>query len=178
MLRRLQVAWHGHLGRAVWPQKQAVLTRLLPTTILTPRAGPGARNRIGTRRYAVDARRSVLIVDRSEETRQVLRTALERRGTQVLEAEAAGSGLELARRHHPDLIILDLEVDTTTDANLPEQFAHHSQTQAASLIVLGTARRSACGEFVAKPYHYGPLIRKIEELLASRSVAAAHVVSK
>ena len=31
------------------------------------------------------------------------------------------------------------------------------------------------GEFVRKPYHYGPLIRKIEELLASyqQSVARA-----
>jgi two-component system KDP operon response regulator KdpE len=115
----------------------------------------------------------VLIVDRSEETRQVLRTALERGGARVLEADGAGSGLELARRHHPDLIILDLEVDTTPDANLPEQFAEHSETQAASLIVLGTARRSACGEFVCKPYHYGPLIRRIEELLAARRVAAA-----
>ena len=37
------------------------------------------------------------------------------------------------------------------------------------LVVLATARRQAdrlpSGEFVAKPYHYGPLIRRIEELL-------------
>ncbi len=121
----------------------------------------------------MDARRNVLIVDHSEETRRVLRTALERRGAQVLEADAAGAGLEMARRHHPDLIILDLEVDTTPDAKWPEEFARHSCDDAASLIVLGSVRRTGCGEFVSKPYHYGPLIRRIEELLASRRGTAA-----
>jgi DNA-binding response OmpR family regulator len=121
----------------------------------------------------VDARRNVLIVDRSEETRRVLRTALECHGARVLEADGAGSGLELARRHHPDLIILDLEVDPAPDASWPEAFAQHSRDDAASLIVLGTVRRTGCGEFVSKPYHYGPLIRRIEELLAARRSAAA-----
>jgi DNA-binding response OmpR family regulator len=101
----------------------------------------------------------------------VLRTALERRGACVLEADAAGLGLEMARCHHPDLIILDLEVDTTPDATWPERFERQSRDDAASLIVLGTIRRTGCGEFVSKPYHYGPLIRRIEELLnGSRSV--------
>jgi CheY-like chemotaxis protein len=114
--------------------------------------------------------RSVLIVDRSEETRGVLRAALERDGTRVWEADAADEGLELARRHHPDLIVLDLEIDTTPDAALPGKFAQHSRSDAASLIVLGTARRhvpqAPHTQFVPKPYHYAPLIRKIEELLA------------
>jgi DNA-binding response OmpR family regulator len=118
----------------------------------------------------------VLIVDRSEETRGVLRAALERQGTQVWEADAADEGLELARQHHPDLIVLDLEVDTTPDDTLPGQFAQQSREDASSLVVLGTARRRVgrlCrGEFVPKPYHYAPLIRKIEQLLASRQAAA------
>jgi CheY-like chemotaxis protein len=116
--------------------------------------------------------RSVLIVDRSEETRGVLRAALERQGTQVWEAGAAVEGLELARRHHPDLIVLDLELEATPDAALPTRFAQQTKDGASSLIVLGTARRIAPhvphGQFVPKPYHYAPLIRKIEELLELR----------
>ena len=117
----------------------------------------------------MDVPQSVLIVDRSEETREVLRCALQRSGASVLEADTAGDGLELARQHHPDLIVLDLEVDTMPDAGLSDQFAAQSQADASSLIVLGTARRTTGpGEFIAKPYHYGPLIRKIEGLLNSR----------
>ena len=59
----------------------------------------------------MNGQRSVLIVDRSEETREVLQTVLERRGVRTLAAGRAEMGLELARRHHPDLVVLDLEID-------------------------------------------------------------------
>ncbi|MGA7701688.1 MAG: response regulator, partial [Thermoguttaceae bacterium] len=59
----------------------------------------------------MNGQRSVLIVDRSEETREVLQTVLERRGVRILAAGRAEKGLELARRHHPDLVVLDLEMD-------------------------------------------------------------------
>jgi len=118
---------------------------------------------------ALDRQRSVLIVDHSEETREVLQTALQRRGLQTFSASRAGPGLELARRHHPDLIVLDLELDQANPEDLSAPFAEQSRTDHTALVMLGTVRRDRAGmpegEFVAKPYHYGPLIRRIEELL-------------
>ena len=52
---------------------------------------------------------SVLIVDRLSETREVLRTVLERRGLRVYEATEQTEGWKLARQHHPDLIVIDVE---------------------------------------------------------------------
>jgi DNA-binding response OmpR family regulator len=129
----------------------------------------------------LDDQRSVLIVDPSEETREVLRTALERRGVRIFSACRAKQGLELARNHHPDLIVLDLELDFDgeqigqANASNPENrcnpFAEQSRADQTPLVMLGTVRRGMDrlpeGEFVAKPYHYGPLIRRIEELLAT-----------
>jgi len=119
----------------------------------------------------LDTQRSVLIVDHSEETREVLETALKRRGVRILSADRASAGLELARRHHPDLIVLDLELDDANPESLCE-FADHSRTP-PPLVMLGSIRRGQTGlpdgEFVAKPYHYGPLIRRIEELLDTTS---------
>jgi CheY-like chemotaxis protein len=118
----------------------------------------------------VECQQSVLIVDASDETREVLQTALERRGVRILSANRAAPGLELARRHHPDLIVLDLEVDGPAAANLSATFAEQSRSDSAGLVLLGSLRRGtppASGEFVAKPYHYGSLIRKIEELLVA-----------
>lgn len=117
----------------------------------------------------MDGQRSVLIVDSSEETHEVLRTALERRGLRILWANGAERGLELARQHHPNLIVLDLEVDDSGAESLSAPFAEQSRADCTPLVLLGTARRQGSlpeGEFVAKPYHYGPLIRRIEELLA------------
>lgn len=112
--------------------------------------------------------RSVLIVDGSEENREVLRTALERRGCTILAASRLHRGLELARQHRPDVIVLDLEL-----APCPEElfapFARETEARGTRLVMLGNVRRGRGevpgGEFVAKPYHYGPLIRRIEQLL-------------
>ena len=136
--------------------------------------------------------RSVLIVDRSPETREVLQTALERRGVRTLSTGRAERGLKLARQHHPDLVVLDLEMDDLpaeqfadygADGNRPIPILAETKIGAVPccageasppqcqprLVLLGSLRRQADrlpgGEFMAKPYHYGPLIRRIEELL-------------
>ncbi len=120
-----------------------------------------------------DSRHSVLIVDQSEENREVLQTALKRRGMRTFAAGRATPGLELARRHRPDLIVLDLELEDADRADVCHSFAEQSRANNASLVILGSVRRAddapAEGEFVAKPYHYGPLVRKIEELLQAAS---------
>ena len=120
---------------------------------------------------------SVLVIDRSEETREVLRTALERRGIRILAAGGKKHGLELARQYHPDLIVLDLELENAAPEEICAPFVHQSQPLQTPMVLLGTRRRKsqalAAGEFVAKPYHYGPLIRKIEEMLGATGQALA-----
>ena len=110
----------------------------------------------------------------------MLQTALERRGVRTLAAGRTETGLELARRHHPDLIVLDLDdyaglpvpaEQTLACPGRPQQCRAEPHYQ-PRLVLLGNSPRLAIellpeGEFVPKPYHYGPLIRKIEELLAS-----------
>jgi CheY-like chemotaxis protein len=109
----------------------------------------------------------VLIVDESAESREVLRTVLENRGMRILEARGPQEGLNLARQHQPDLIVLDLELESSPP-ELPSELAAHA-THQTPLVLLGTARRHSTGphvgSFLAKPYHYAPLIRKIEQLL-------------
>jgi DNA-binding response OmpR family regulator len=102
----------------------------------------------------------------------VLKTALQRRGMDILEASRAAQGLALARQHRPRLIVLELEIAEAAQQQLCNDFAQQSSLDPPTLVVIGTARRSqhpptnmAADELVSKPYHYGPLIRKIEELV-------------
>ena len=118
---------------------------------------------------ALDQKRSVLIVDRSEETREVLQTVLSRRGVQTFTARHATEGVELGHRHHPDLIVMDLEMeDVNLGGSVPPFWAPWEQEN-IPIIMLGSLRRGhpqiPGSEFVSKPYHFGPLIRRIEEIL-------------
>jgi CheY-like chemotaxis protein len=111
---------------------------------------------------------SVLIVDAAEETREVLGTVLQRRGLETLWAEAPEEALQLAQTYRPDLIILDLEVEDGTAERICQPLAQKVRETHTPLVVLGTLRRQDRmfpGECFPKPYHYGPLIRKIEELI-------------
>ena len=122
--------------------------------------------------FPPNSRRTVLIVDESDDSRQVLRTVLERRGVQIFEADRASDGLQIARQHRPGVIVMDLEaVSTTDDGRLDERMADEVHSMQTPMVILGSVRRDnqtrpMCS-FVPKPYHYGPLVRKIEALLES-----------
>ena len=120
--------------------------------------------------------RSVLIIDHSADTRQVLRTALERRGLLIFEAERAEIGLKMTRRHHPALVVLDLETLPAGAEAVREGLDSETENSRIPLVVLGNVRRSEAllphQSVVQKPYHYGPLIRKIEQLLAASEQVA------
>ena len=113
-----------------------------------------------------DGERRVLIVDESEESREVLRTILERRGWEIVDTAEPRQGLTLADHCQPDLIVLDLETLPHEDGSLRDQYDRQSQQSSTPIVLLGTTRvsqqRRAAG---AKPYHYGPLVRTIEALL-------------
>jgi DNA-binding NtrC family response regulator len=111
---------------------------------------------------------SVLIVDPSADNREVLRTALARRGWTILEAAAANRGLELARQHHPNVIVADVDSEPESDT-AREHLAAEADHDGSRLIIIGRARSGRIlpgGRVVAKPYHFAPLIRTIEQLAA------------
>ncbi|NIL96058.1 MAG: response regulator [Planctomycetales bacterium] len=118
------------------------------------------------------SRPSVLLVDESEDSREVLKTALQRRGLDILEASRPAHGLALARQHQPRVVVLDLEIAQSAQRQLCEDFAQQASHDPPILVVIGTAGRAypppqngSAEQVVSKPYHYGPLVRKIEQLV-------------
>jgi CheY-like chemotaxis protein len=113
----------------------------------------------------------VLIVDRSAESREVLRTLLERRGAATIEARRPDQAARLADLHRPDLIVFDAESDLSDRGSAGEQLGAVAGRTDTPIVILGTVARDPqrfpSGQFISKPYHYGSLIRKIEELLAA-----------
>jgi len=111
---------------------------------------------------------SVLVVDEYAESSEVLRTILELRGVNVLEARAANTGLAVMRAEHPRVVVLDLDDVSAGDAKIQSAFEDETRRGESSLVILGKARISGTprGQVIEKPYHYGQLVRTIERLLA------------
>jgi DNA-binding NtrC family response regulator len=116
-------------------------------------------------------RGGVLIVDHSEDSREVLRTALERRGVQTFEAAGARQGVELAHQYHPRVIVLDVDSEAADDDGVRNEYGAESRDHDAYLVVIGRSVRYEQAVppdcVVPKPYHYAPLVRTIERLLGA-----------
>ncbi|MDX1962728.1 MAG: response regulator [Pirellulales bacterium] len=115
----------------------------------------------------------ILIVDASPDNRQVLRTALEKRGIEILEAARTRQGLALAQTARPDLVIWNLEDSPPNTAAVTDEVLR--QTPASTeLVFLGGVGRPvahARSAFVPQPYHYPRLISTIEHMLSARRAA-------
>ena len=113
--------------------------------------------------------RRVLIVDQSQDTREVLRTVLRRLGVQTYEAQQGPEGLDLAEQYRPDVTILDMDSIDPSNVSVCDGFARHARQEHTALLLLGNVRQwrgtATASDVVTKPYHYGPLVRKIEALL-------------
>jgi DNA-binding response OmpR family regulator len=112
----------------------------------------------------------VLIVDRSAESREVLRTILELRGATTIETDRPDQACHLAEEFHPDLIVLDADSDATSARDATNKLRAAAGRTDTPIVILGTLRRQnselPAGQILTKPYHYGALIRRIDDLLA------------
>lgn len=121
--------------------------------------------------------RSVLIVDDSRDSREVLRAVLELRGWNIIEANDATDGLEMAERLQPDVIVLDTDTRAADNADIQAHYNDTSRRNNGSLVVIGKARYTipddARRRVVSKPYHYAPLVRTIDELAATMLAKAS-----
>lgn len=113
-------------------------------------------------------RQRVLVVDPSEETPEVLRTALRPRNVEVVSTDDPQQAAQLAHEQHVDVIVFDCELSVSEPDGVPIELAHEVQAQHTPVVLIGAARYPLPGGpgcYVRKPYHYAPLIRRIERLL-------------
>ena len=113
----------------------------------------------------------ILIIDESSESREVLAALAARCGATTIEARRPDQAAQLADLHQVDLIVFDADGDRSTRGTAIAELAAFAGRKGTPIIILGTVRippdRPLGGQFVSKPYHYGPLVHRIEELLAA-----------
>jgi CheY-like chemotaxis protein len=131
------------------------------------------------------ANEKILLIDDDPDLVEVMRLTLEAAGYEVVSASGGAEGLEKVKEVEPDLIILDVMMDYTTEGfqvslqlrnPAPDsEYAAYRETPILMLTALHSTTPLRFGpdedylpvnDFVEKPLEPGALVEKVQQLLA------------
>lgn len=116
--------------------------------------------------------KTVLIVEDQLDTLAIHSAYLERHGYRVLCAEDGEAGLDYARRHRPDLILMDLSVPRVNGLVATETLKGDPETGHIPIVIMtahtyGSVGRRAvaagCDGFLAKPLDPRRVLEEVEQ---------------
>jgi two-component system, cell cycle response regulator DivK len=118
----------------------------------------------------------ILYVEDNDDNIYMLKQRLERKGFEVLVARDGRAGVEAAREHMPDLILLDLGLPVLDGWEAARLLKQDERTQAIPIIALSAhamagdrvaALEAGCNDYGTKPVDFRQLLEKMAALLPS-----------
>jgi len=116
----------------------------------------------------------ILIVEDTEDNRQILRDFLSAAGYDLLEAVDGGSGVAMAAAHKPDLVLMDIQLPVIDGYEAPRRhkgapgLAHIPIIAVTSYALSGDedkARAAGCDGYIAKPFSPRELLGMVRSLI-------------
>ena len=93
--------------------------------------------------------KKILLVDDDQQLRTLFGSVLRRRGYDVIEADSGVAGLEMARKHLPDLILSDIDMPGGDGASLLRDIRLDPELKSRQVVLMSgragsaTARKGA-----------------------------------
>lgn len=119
-----------------------------------------------------NARPTVLVVEDYDDTRVLLRHALEMKGCHVVEAVNGWEAVEVAMRERPRLILMDIDLPILDGTTATEILREHEELQDVPIVIMtaydtadfrADAAEAGCTEYLTKPFD----IDQLQTLVAS-----------
>ena len=116
----------------------------------------------------------ILVVEDHEDNRRILRDLLTSAGYETIEAVTGEDGVALADTHHPDLILMDIQLpgldgyEVTRRIKANPALRHIPVIAVTSYALSGDdvkARAAGCDAYVTKPFSPRALLAKVREFL-------------
>lgn len=117
---------------------------------------------------------TVLVAEDSFDTRIMLKRALELKGYRVLEAEDGKQALEMAERHQPSLMIIDLNMPVVDGLETIKKFRkREGEGEHVPIVVITAydvygmeeaALENGCNKYLSKPIDLAELDRALKSL--------------
>ena len=117
----------------------------------------------------------ILMVEDTEDNRQILRDLFAMTDYELIEAADGAAGLEMARSHKPDLILMDIQLpvldgyETTRRLKADPTLRDIPVIAVTSYALSGDetkARAAGCDAYVTKPFSPRVLLAKVREFLS------------
>jgi CheY-like chemotaxis protein len=117
--------------------------------------------------------KTILVVDDDDAVRLSISAALKLKGHfQTLEAEDGLIGLDLAKKHHPDLIISDVFMDNFDGFRLLETLKEFPETADIPVIMMTAVaqkdrewKKGGAVEYLAKGFTLAELLAKVNSVI-------------
>jgi two-component system cell cycle response regulator DivK len=116
----------------------------------------------------------ILIVEDTEDNRQILRDLLTGAGFALIEAHDGGAGVAMADEHRPDLILMDFQLPVLDGYEATRRLKANPATRHIPIIAVTSyalsgdeakAMEVGCSGYVAKPFSPRKLLAKVREFL-------------
>ncbi|MDP1961192.1 MAG: response regulator [Reyranella sp.] len=120
--------------------------------------------------------KKILVVEDTEDNRQILRDLLGMAGYDMIEAHDGAQGVAMAAEHRPDLILMDIQMpvldgyEATRRIKADPALAGIPIVAVTSYALSGDeqkARDAGCNDYIAKPYSPRQMLAKVREILGS-----------
>jgi two-component system cell cycle response regulator DivK len=118
----------------------------------------------------------ILVVEDTEDNRQILRDLLSAAGYDLLEAVDGESGVALAGSDKPDLILMDIQLPVMDGYEATRRIKGDPATKHIPIIAVTSyatlsgdeekTRAAGCDGYIAKPFSPRELLGKVRELLS------------
>ena len=116
----------------------------------------------------------ILVIEDTEDNRQIIRDLLSSVGYELIEATDGVSGVALAQKERPDLILMDIQLpeidgyEATRRIRAIPELAKVPIIAVTSYALSGDeakTREAGCDGYVAKPFSPRQLLAKVREFL-------------
>ena len=116
----------------------------------------------------------ILMVEDTEDNRQIIRDLMESVGYDLIEAEDGAAGVAMAIEHRPDLILMDIQLpvmdgyEACRRIKADPELRHIPIVAVTSYALSGDetkTKAAGCDGYVAKPFSPRQLLAKMNEFL-------------
>ena len=118
--------------------------------------------------------KTILVVEDQEDSRRIMRDLLKSAGYDIMEAVTGKEGVAAAKTHHPDLILMDIQLPDFDGYEATRQIKANSALRGIPIIAVTSyalsgddakAFDAGCDAYVSKPFSPRALLAKIREVL-------------